>query len=118
MIYLSGNHPFIQLRVKIPKTGWKKLDCLIDTGFSGGIALPKNFRQNFSEDKFIESRFTLADGSEMMTDVTYTKVEYDGKEKEVAIVFIGDLGCLVGVEFLDQMKFCLDLKAKKATLSI
>ena len=116
MIYLSGNHPFLRLKIKLPKDGWKAVECLVDTGFSGGISLPQKFRENFSEDKFIEMRLTLADGSEIMTDATYTKVEYNKKEKDVSVVFIGDSGSLIGVEFLDQMKFCLDLKEKKVSL--
>ncbi|MBI4067046.1 hypothetical protein HY407_01580 [Candidatus Gottesmanbacteria bacterium] len=47
---------------------------------------------------------------------TYTSVEYKGKRKEAAVVFMGDSDSLVGVEFLDQMKFCLDLKKNKIEL--
>ena len=37
-------------------------------------------------------------------------------EKDAAIVFIGRDN-LVGVEFLDQMKFCLDLREYKVELT-
>lgn len=115
MIYLSGNHPFIRLKVKL-RNKWQEIDCLIDTGFSGGLSVPQNFRENFSVSNLIETRFVLADGSEIITDATYTKVELEGREKEISIVFIGDSGNLVGVEFLEKMKFCLDLKDMKVSL--
>ena len=116
MIYLSGNHPFLRLKINLPKDRWKTIECLIDTGFSGGVSLPQKFRKYFFEDKFVETRFALADGSEIITDATYTKVEYNRKLKDVNIVFIGNSGCLVGVEFLNHMKFCFDFEERKVSL--
>ena len=97
MIYISGNHPFLRLRIRLPKKGWKVFECLVDTGFSGGVSLPQEFREYFQEDKFVETRLTLADGSEIVADATYTKAEYNKKQKDVSVVFIGDTGSLVGV---------------------
>jgi len=116
MIYLSGNHPFVKLSVHFPSGDAVDINCLVDTGFSGGLALPKKFQSHFPQDEFIESRFSLADGSEVGVDTTYTAVEYEGQKKEVAVVFVGDSEALVGIEFLDQMRFCLDLKNHKADL--
>ena len=116
MLYLIGRHPFIKLEVKLPEKRWIEIDCLIDTGFSGGLVLPKKFKESFLEDEFIEARFVLANGSEIMAEASYTKVRYKKIEKEVAVVFMGDSEGLVGVEFLDQMKFCLDLKKNKVEL--
>lgn len=71
MPYLIGKHPFLKLKVLLPKGNkWLTLECLIDTGF-----------------------------------------------KEVAVVFMGDTQGLVGVEFLDQMNFCLDLKKRRVELN-
>lgn len=117
MIYLSGKHPFVKLVINLPKGGQASVGCLVDTGFSGGLALPKEFQSHFPQDEFIESRFNLANGSEIAVDTTYTTVEYNGRKKEVAVVFIGDSEALVGVEFLDQMRFCLDLKNYTADLN-
>jgi len=116
MTYLSGKHPFVKLGVDLPKGGRVAIDCLIDTGFSGGLVLPKEFQTHFPQNGFIESHFTLANGSEVVVDTTYTTVKYNSREKEVAVVFMGDSEALVGVEFLDQMRFCLDLKEYKVEL--
>lgn len=118
MLYLVGKHPFIKLKVKLPKVKvWKEIDFLIDTGFSGGIVLPVKFKDYFQSNEFIEARYLLADNSEITVDTTFTAAEYEGKRKEVAVVFMGDSESLAGVEFLDQMKFCLDLKKNKVDLS-
>lgn len=118
MPYLVGKHPYVKLKVKLPKGNkWLGIDCLIDTGFSGGIVLPLTLKDYFVTKEFIEARFLLADNSEITVDITYTLVEYKEKKKETAVVFMGDFQGLVGVEFLNQMRFCLDLKKNKAELN-
>ncbi len=116
MTYLSGKHPFVRLDVDLPKGDRTKMSCLVDIGFSGGLALPKEFQNHFPQNDFIESHFNLANGSEVAVDTTYTTVEYGGQKKEVAVVFMGNSEALVGVEFLDQMRFCLDLKKYEIVL--
>ncbi len=109
MMYLRGKHPFIKLKVKLDLKRWVDLDCLIDTGFSGGLAIPEHYKISFPASKFIEAQFVLADGSTVSVDTTITQVRFNSYEKEIAVVFMGDSDSLVGVEFLDQMRFCLDL---------
>lgn len=116
MNYLRDKHPFLQLKLKLPSLGWTPLECIIDTGFSGGLALPKQFRTEFPEDEFIESRYTLADGSEVVVDTTYSTVLYETHKKDIALVFMDGDDNLVGIEFLDQMRFYLDLIDYKVSL--
>jgi len=117
MPYLIGKHPFLKLKVKFPdRKNWITIECLIDTGFSGGLVLPLSYQKNFPNNEFIEARYLLADNSEITVDATFTLVEFSGKKKEVAVVFMGDTQGLVGVEFLNQMKFCLDLRKNKVEL--
>lgn len=117
MPYLVGKHPFLTLKVKPPKRkDWKIIECLIDTGFSGGLVLPLSLREYFPSNEFIEAHFVLADNSEITVDSTFTLVEFNGRRKEVAVVFMGENQGIVGVEFLNQMKFCLDLKKNRVEL--
>lgn len=116
MTRLIGRHPFVKLKVKLSKNKWIQVTCLIDTGFSGGISLPQKYQAYFPGDTFIRANFTLADGTGVTVESTYARVEYKGKRKEVAIVFMGEDDSLAGVEFLDKMKFCLDLKKNKVEL--
>lgn len=120
MTYLVGKHPFIKLQLFLPKDNkWSAVSCLIDTGFSGGIALPNSYKKYFPKNQFIEARYLLADNSEVVVDTTITIVNYKGKKKDIAVVFMGNTEeGLVGVEFLDQMRFCLDLKNNRVELQI
>ena len=113
MPYLIGKHPFIKLKVKLPRGNkWHEIECLIDTGFSGGVVLPLSFKELFPNNEFIEANYLLANNSKVTVDTSFTLVEFSGIRKEVAVVFMGENQGLVGVEFLDKMKFCLDLKKR------
>mgnify|MGYP001615294661 CR=1 FL=1 len=117
MIYLKGNHPFIKLAIKLPPNLWQNIDCLIDTGFSGGLALPVSFKKYFPKNMFFESRFVLADGSEAKVETSFTTVKYQNLRKEIAVIFMGNNSeGLVGVDFLNHQRFCLDLKKRKVEL--
>jgi len=88
MTYLLGKHPYITLKVLFQKDKWKKVDCLIDTGFSGGLSLPREYQGHFRKQVFIETHLLLADGSEIAADATYTKIRFNGKEKEVDVLYL------------------------------
>lgn len=116
MTYLIGKHPYLNLKVVLQRNKWKKVECLIDTGLSGGLSLPKEFRDYFQSRDFFEAHLKLADGSEVTVDAALTKIKFENKIKEIDVIFMGDSEALVGIEFLDQMKFCLDLREQKVTL--
>jgi len=66
MPYLIGKHPYLKLKVKLPKgRKWLVIECLIDTGFSGGLVLPLKYQKYFPENEFIEAHYLLADNSEI-----------------------------------------------------
>ena len=117
MIFIRNNQPFVRLKVKFPKNDWRIFEFLVDTGFTAGITLPHKYSEYFPKDKFVRAKFILAAGSEFITDSIPTEVRYGKITKEVLIVFIGDSMNLAGVEFLNQLNFCLDLKNRKATLT-
>lgn len=43
----SKNHPHIKINVLL--SSWKKIDCFIDTGFTGGLSLPDIFHPDFKK---------------------------------------------------------------------
>ena len=59
-VYLNQqNSPYVQLEINL--SSWMPTDCLIDTGFSGGICLPEKYLQklrNFINGKITERLIT------------------------------------------------------------
>lgn len=116
-VYLSSRqHPYA--RASLPGVDEDvELDCLIDTGFAGGIAIPNDLKDEFNFPSIGRRVWELADGSEIELEILAGRVKFEGVEKEVAVLFIGRREGLVGIEFLKGMRFLLDLKIGKVELS-
>ena len=105
------------VKINIYLSSWITVDCFIDTGFAGGISLPKHYQKFFQFKKPITfQRFILADGSTKLYPIYETKVKYKNKEKIILIFFSSGKESLVGIEFLLGFKFILDLKKFSVTL--
>lgn len=108
------NNPYIKIDVFISK--WTTIGAIIDTGFAGGISLPKKYLRFFNNRiPLTIQRFVLADGSTKLYPIYEANVRYKGKVKSVYLVFSGEQA-LVGIEFLTGFKFVLDLKKFSVSL--
>lgn len=117
VIYLGPKlHPYVQVTAIGARRNFR-LNCLIDTGFAGGIALPLRLKEKLKFPFICTRVWKLADGSEIELDVFAGKVKFSEKQKEIAVIFIGREEGIVGIEFLKGMRFVLDLKEKKVELS-
>jgi len=116
-VYLGPkSHPYTELVVPGIKRKFK-INCLIDTGFAGGLALPLHLKEEFKFPLIIKRSWKLADGSEIELDVFAGKIEFEGKKKEIAILFVNGEDGIVGIEFLKGLRFVLDLKEGRVELS-
>ena len=104
------------LKIDVFISSWITLDAIIDTGFAGGISLPKKYQKFFkNKTPLTVQRFLLADGSTKLFPIFEIKIKYKGKVKFLYLVFSGD-EALVGIEFLLGFKFVLDLKKFEVSL--
>lgn len=112
----SQDHPYV--RVILPRSRDKTgLDCLIDTGFAGGISVPEKLKPNFNFPLIGRRTWELADGSRVELEVYLGKMMANGKEKEISVIFTDGGEGLVGIEFLRSKRFVLDLKENTVKLS-
>ena len=108
------NQPHLKLEVLL--SGWTTVDCLIDTGFSGGIALPETYLSGIKQSPAVYQEFELADGSYTTFAVYQTKVRFGKIVKDSTLFFTKSSEGLVGIEFLTGFKLTLDLKKKAISL--
>lgn len=111
--------PQNQARVKIKVKGrskWQIIDCLIDTGFSSGLALSESLFSQLNLQSVAEQEFELADGSAVVFDIFKVKARFKNQEKEILGLFTKSKDSLVGLEFLNDLKLILDLKNKSISL--
>lgn len=108
------NSPFVKTEVLL--SSWVNTDCLIDTGFSGGIALPENFLVNFKKQPIAYQEYELADGSLTTFAIYKVKVKFRKIIKEITLIFSRSPEGLIGIEFLTGFKLVLDLKKFSVSL--
>lgn len=112
----SQNHP--RLKINIIKGSFKKMvDCLIDTGFSGGLALPEVYLAQLKLKPLAYQELELADGSFVTFAVFKIRVKHNDVKKIVSLIFTKSEDALLGIEFLEGLKFVLDLKEKRTSLT-
>lgn len=106
----SRGHAYIRLR--LPSFNKViEIDFLVDTGFSGGIAIPSNLEHKFNFPRISRATWELADGSEIELDVYLGRIKAQkGRDEEISAIFSDGKEGLVGIEFLRGKKFVLDLK--------
>lgn len=102
------NHPRIKLHILFDS--WMFLDCLIDTGFSGGISLPQKYKTFLKDAPIMYQKYELADGSKRLYSIYKLKTKFDNTIKIVNLSFTESDESFIGTEFLTGFKLILDLK--------
>ncbi|MBI3384667.1 hypothetical protein HY030_00555 [Candidatus Gottesmanbacteria bacterium] len=108
------NNPHIKVEFFAPDR--ELADCLIDTRFSGGLALPERFHSKFKDPPIAYQEYELADGSLTTFSIYRCKVKFKAIIKEITLVFTNSSEGLMGREFLNGFKMVLDLKKYQITL--
>lgn len=99
-----------RLRLDVSFSSWKAVDCLIDTGFSGGLVLPESYESQIKQGPIGYQEYELADGTIVLFTVYNLQVRYGKTTKRVSAFFTKSSEGLVGIEFLTGFKFVLDLR--------
>jgi clan AA aspartic protease len=89
----------IQLVVKGPKRRERKIEAVIDTGFTGTLSLPLAVVAALSLRWHTFDRGILADGSECLFDVYEAEVVWDGNVRRL-LVHEADTDPLIGMTLL------------------
>jgi len=115
-LYLDDkNNPWVVLAVNL--LGKTSVKCLIDTGFSGGLALPV-FYSSLVEKKvsLFSEKFQFANGDENWFPIYSTRVKYLKSSIELKLMFIDNTVPLVGLSFLKFFDFDLNIAEKQISL--
>ncbi|MBI2309926.1 hypothetical protein HYU89_03420 [Candidatus Collierbacteria bacterium] len=111
-VYLTDHDsPRISIGIKAPKNRLT-IDCLIDTGFSSGIALGLSLLPKLQPQKIAEQEFELANGIRIFFNVYVVKIWENSKIRELPAIFTESEDHLVGMEFLLGHRLMIDLKSK------
>lgn len=83
---VTGNlDPQVQLLVRHPQGTWQPTNFVIDTGFSGFLALPQRLIHTLGLEAFDTEHVILSDGSVVETHLYEVIVDWDGQERAVSV---------------------------------
>ena len=103
---ITNFRPQVRLYVK-GSGGHGIIEFTVDTGYQGTLTLSEADCRALQLPFIRSSRHFLADGSEVRLDVYLLTVEWDGSERDVEILALGEEP-LLGATMLDGCKLCLD----------
>jgi predicted aspartyl protease len=93
--------------------------CLIDTGFSGGIALPAYYFSLFKNKIPMSTEsFEFADGRQQTYPVYGTSIKVGRRRLDTKVMFIDNHISLVGISFLKHFAFNMDIPDHNISLDI
>ena len=91
--------PWIEFVIQDRHGGSHPVHALLDTGFNGYLTLPTSWLRDLGLDCVGQTRVTLADGSEIVSDFFITKARWDGKLISIDVE-AADTDPLVGMALL------------------
>ena len=81
----EGLEPWIELAIQDRQGGNHPVQALLDTGFNGFLTLPTAWLLDMGLECVSQVRVTLADGSEIVSDLFAAIALWDGKLVEIDI---------------------------------
>ena len=94
--------------VMIKLTCGQSIECVIDTGFSGGLMFPRNFITQIPYFEIGKETFTLAGGGEMKADLVAVEARWMNAVNSFAVVISDANDALIGTDMLKGTVLVID----------
>ena len=105
---IHGREAFVQMLIADRANVEQPLDAVVDTGFTGYLALPQPVIRQLGLISEGEGRITLADGSAQLHDIYRTAVVWHGEHQTIPILGMGDKP-LIGMRMLAGSRITLSV---------
>ena len=105
---IHGREAFVQMLIADRANVEQPLDAVVDTGFTGYLALPQPVIRQLGLISEGEGRITLADGSAQLHDIYRTAVVWHGEHQTIPILGMGDKP-LIGMRMLAGIRITLSV---------
>jgi clan AA aspartic protease len=86
----------------------QSIECVIDTGFSGGLMFPRSFVTQIPHTDIGKETFTLAGGGEMKADIVAVEVHWLNVVNSFAVVISEASDALIGTDMLNGTVLVID----------
>jgi clan AA aspartic protease len=92
-------------------------DCVVDTGFDGGLMLPRSFVSQLRIPIIGELTFEMVGGARMSAEIGLGDIEWLGESREVEVIVSEAEDALIGTELLMSAKLVIDYPSSTLTIS-
>lgn len=106
----STRFPYLSLHVEIPtetRVFEFHIESLVDTGFDGGLTVPKNLIPNTIA-PFGQSNWKLADETEIATSAYFGYVSINGLPSVATLIIALGNDCLLGRNITNNFRLTFD----------
>jgi len=93
------------------------IECVLDTGFDGGLVLPRAFVSQAQIPTIGELAFEMVGGAKMTAQIGLTDIEWLGELRKVEVVISEGSDALIGTELLTATTLVIDYKASTVAIS-
>ena len=93
------------------------VDCIVDTGFSGALMLPRDIVSGLSIPLLGRETFELVSGQFFTANLALAQIDWLGQKRPLRIVISEGSDALIGTEMLDGNRLVIDYINNRVTLT-
>lgn len=95
----------------------REIDCVLDTGFDGGLMLPRAFVSQIQIPVIGKLTFEMVGGARMSAEIGLTDIEWLGELRKVEVIVSEGDDALIGTELLIATTLLIDYTASTLKIS-
>jgi clan AA aspartic protease len=109
----SSREALIEVRL----SSGEAIECVVDTGFDGGLMLPRAFADHLQFPIIGRLAFEMVGGTRMFARVGLANIEWLDEVRQIEIVVSDGSDALIGTELLTGTTLNIDYAAHVVTIS-
>jgi clan AA aspartic protease len=118
MPHESGNvNASLEARIYVKLASGAGIRCLVDTGFTGALVLPRGFIRNNALRVVARETFTTVEGHEIEADIAVAEVEWLGESQTRRAIVSESDEAMIGTEMLIGTVLTIDYIAASITVT-
>ena len=103
--------------VQVHFQGGEEIECVLDTGFDGGLMLPRAFAAQFQIPVIGELTFEMVGGAKMSAEIGLTDIDWLGELRKVEVIISEGNDALIGTELLIATTLVIDYQKHRLAIS-
>ena len=94
------------------------IECVLDTGFDGGLMLPREAVSQIQIPTFGQLTYEMVGGARMTAEIGLVDIEWLGEQRQMEVVVSESDDALIGTELLIATKLTIDYQTGTVAITI